>query len=554
MWTVNTLTRVHPQSPENTNSWDFLHSLSYSFEDFCGETTDGEWKNRAIWRKFVNFPPNIPGGGISPIFEVPELVTKTLSAGLWNQRTFTSDEVDNESKWKTSKSFTITPIDLPNLDGLELFYQWGNRLLKPQLKEAIKEFFFINEADYKTEAEYERNLFNKLNSVLNHSLYAYCFRYYRNVPQKLKKFQFESYEDIRSFLLVISNKWVFSNVYCEILKHMICFNYALHKKPLSKWNIYLQKLNSMLGEIFKIELWTEEGKFISWHFTVKVWGSVRTIRFKKRSRAKDIFSIEQKLVGSPKENDESIFNDILWAEYIFEGATETEKKTNLLFFLSVLFEKFIVPNRTTYITEKGVDQDDDAIMLESLLDKFEFRQKGLLSDTFIKYFIAKYGPNLTGTFIFTLRKLNKLKKVGTSDNYQDVKFQGPFSFWPKLKHNSVEIRAVLSNNQNEYWLGHSTIRKGLKIILAQIRKWYYVTENYVYRIAYIMHMKSNRELPVDEIFEYYMSQLTPFTYFSKKWIPVTVDRVYTTSAQTERLAEHGFKPVWMRNFNGADLK
>lgn len=517
--------------------------LGYSFDDFY---TDKVWDHKTpFWRRFIQYLPNIPGGWITPLYTVPNEVQKTLSWWIGNQRTLT-EETQTE-KWKKICHYTISSIDLPTLNWVDLIGKWG-KLDDEKIRQALASFFYMENAA-KTDLEYEKKVLNRLNSTLSYSLYAYNYIYYKNVPQELKKFRFETFDDVKIFLTRTMREGVFRHVYCEILKHMICFNYALHKKTLAKWDQYLKKLESKLAQDFIPESWDDENGISKGFFEISLNNETRRISYKKRSRAKDIFSCEQKLIGNPKENDESIFNDILWVEYIFQT------KEDIMFFLFILFEKYIAPNRTAYLSELPYKwTEEDSHLMQSFLEAFEFRQKSLLDQKDIEDFIQKYWDFLTDAFIYVLRKLNKVKKKWTSDDYQDIKFQGKYNFWSSLWINTIEIRCVLEGNLNEKGLWNSAIRKWLKTILAQIRKWYYVTENYVYRVAYISHIKSWKEVSTEEIFEYFISELAPFSYTNERGKEVSVTWVYTADIHAQRLRKHWFSAIWLRNYQGIDLK
>ena len=537
------ITSATPWTRKGLEKSGIEQGLWYDFEDFW---SDKFWDHETpLGRRFIQYLPNIPWGGITPLYDVPNEVQRALSRWIGYQRTLT-EEAQTET-WNKKCHYSISSIDLPTLNWIDLIGKWG-KLDDEKIREALDVFFYLKNTA-KTDPEYEQKVLKRLNSTLNYSLYAYNYIYFKNVPQELKKFRFETFDDVKTFLTRTMREWVFRHVYCEILKHMVCFNYALHKKTVAKWDQYLKKLESKLAQDFIPDGGDDENGISTWFFEISLNDETHRVPYKKRSRAKDIFSCEQKLIGNPKENDESIFNDILWVEYIFQT------KEDIMFFLFILFEKYIAPNRTAYLSEMPYSWTEvDTHLMHSFLEAFEFRQKSLLDEKDIEDFVTKYWDFLTGAFIYVLRKLNKVKKTGTSDDYQDIKFQGKYNFWSSLWVNTIEIRCVLEDNLNEKGLWNSAIRKWLKTILAQIRKWYYVTENYVYRVAYISHLKSKKELSIEEIFKYYLSELSPFSYTSERGKEVSVDWVYTSNLHAERLKKHWFTAIWLKNYQGIDLK
>lgn len=541
---ISDIAFANSKNRESLSKSVWEQNIDYSFEDFCSDRT---WEpNAPQWRRFVHYLPHITWGVLTPIVTVPEQVNQTL--WLWlNKQITISDEVDNE-KGKKITHYTISALDLPTLSWVDLIGN-GWKIDDMKLYNAIEQFFFIQNTS-KTDPAYETKVVNRLNSCLNYSLYAYNYVYYRNVPQELRKLYFRNFDDIKDFIKKTTREWVLRHVYCELLKHMLCFNYALHKKTVAKWEQYLTKLESQLSQnFFPTSLESEEDGISTGKFVVPLGDTTRTITYKKRSRAKNIFSAEQKLLWSPKEDEESIFNDTLWIEFTFET------KEDILFFLYILYEKHISPNRISFLKNKIIPwMDERAIILQSLLEGRDFRQKWLFTEEEIEDFIQKYGAHITDSFIFLLRNLDTVKKVWTSEDYQDIKFQWRYNFWSSLWINTIEIRCILEGNKNESWLWHNLIRKGLKTILAQIRKWYYVTENYIYRVAYISFLKSDGEVPLDEIFEYYKSELSPFALSNGRWKESDMHWIYTDKAHWERLQKHGFSLIWIKNYKWLDLK
>lgn len=268
----------------------------------------------------------------------------------------------------------------------------------------------------------------------------------------LNDFQFNSWEDVRRFLL--DTKAIKGKIKCTIVKCMLTMNdwaEEFNERITEVKEKTARVVENKLTKPLQILEESENGNYIRGRVSL----SGRIIDFNIRRRAKSDDSRVEKEIKDPDYHTVEHLSDNYWVT--FEVANKDDIPLLMQYVALVTFKKgkFWIKNKDLFTYE-------DIESLEGMNPEFKGRLLGALKED---------------------KDKDNNRKKETPPEYRDIKLVTPLYKDDEVNNLSLEIKFVVWWNINESWLQMHWVYAQFKKILQRIRLEQFVRPDYIERVV-----------------------------------------------------------------------